>query len=109
MATKFKDLPETKKGEIGERIMDDYLISKKIIPYKPTQEGAHPFDRLCATADKKTIFIAEAKAKPARKYYPDTGIDYKIYREYMQIQAKHDIRICLFFIDEDRARFTGDS
>jgi hypothetical protein len=89
-----------KKGNTGQDLVDRYLRSKGIVPYAPTAEGAHPFDRLCATGDKKRLFIAEVKTKARRNYYPDTGIDLTHYRGYADIAKKHTISVCLFFVDE---------
>ena len=74
----FDELPGTQKGRIGEIEVDKYLSSIGIIPYAPILSKAHPFDRLCASADKKKLFVAECKAKAARTYYPDTGYISKI-------------------------------
>lgn len=104
----FDDLPGTKKGYIGESEIDRYLESKGIVPYAPIVGKAHPFDRLCATADKKKIFIAECKAKASRTYYPDTGINEKNYLDYKSILDKYGIGILLFFVDEHKKSIYGN-
>lgn len=96
------------KGNFGECIVTDYLISKGYIPYRPDAPGAHPFDRLCASKDKKHIFIAEIKTKPARTYYPDTGINVGHYKDYLNIQNKYGIDVFLFFVDQDKKRIYGN-
>ena len=77
------------------------------IPYRPDAEGAHPFDRLVASRDKRKVFIADAKTKPRRKYYPDTGINTKAYKEYKFIQDKYGIAVFLFFVDYDLGKVYG--
>lgn len=96
------------KGNIGEGIVDDYLISKGIIPYAPKSEGAHPFDRLCATRDKRRIFIAETKSKASRNKYPDTGFPVRNYHDYMHVQETYGIDIWCFWVDEGHRMIYGN-
>lgn len=96
------------KGNFGESIVTEYLIDKGYIPYRPDAPGAHPFDRLCATPDKKRIFIAEIKTKPARTHYPDTGIDIRHYKDYENIKNTHNLEVFLFFVDQDRMSIYGN-
>lgn len=106
----FNELTTTKKGNLGESIVDKYLLGKNIIPYipHPENETAHPFDRLCASRDKKNVFIAEVKTKPSRNFYPDTGINLKSYKEYKFIQDKYSIEIWMFFVDENINKIYGN-
>ena len=106
---KFVDLPQAKKGALGESIVDVLIRSRgNWIPYKPTTDRVHPFDRLVAGGDKSTIFIADVKAKPRRKYYPDTGIDVSAYNTYQAISRKHRLNVFLFFVDEDEGEIYGE-
>lgn len=105
----WADKTTVKKGDIGESIVDAYLKSRGLIPYAPVTPGAHPFDRLCATADKRRIFIAETKAKARRTYYPDTGINERNFNDYMRIIAAHGIAVWLMFVDEHEGRIYGGS
>ena len=98
----------TKKGDVGEEIVRNYLLSKGYVPYVPIAEKAHPFDNLCASQDKKHIFIAEVKTKEARKYYPDTGIDIRHYKEYKFISNKYSIPVWLFFVDATNKKIYGN-
>lgn len=102
------DKTTVKKGDIGEEIVDNYLRKRGYIPYAPNFDGAHPFDRLCASRDKKTIFVADAKAKAKRKHYPDTGIDIKHYKEYKFLSDKYKIDVYLFFVDEENKAVYGN-
>jgi hypothetical protein len=108
MATTWQNLSTVKKGNIGERLVNEFLIKKDFIPYSPDATGAHPFDRLVASRDKRTIFIADSKTKAARKYYPDTGIDIRHYNEYKFIQDKYNIEVFLFFVDEEKLEIYGN-
>jgi len=104
----WQDRTEVKKGNAGERILDRWLRDKGIIPYAPVAEGAHPFDRICAMPDKRQLFIAEAKAKPARRFYPDTGVDVRVYEDYLHKQQEYGLHVFLVFIDEDRSQVYGE-
>jgi len=97
-----------KKGNIGEKIVRGYLENKGYVIYKPITSGGHPFDNLCASRDKKKIFIVEVKTKEARKYYPDTGIDIKSYNEYKYIQDKYNLKVFLFFVDATNRKIYGN-
>lgn len=104
----FKDLPQTKKGNLGEQELDKYLLSKRIIPYMPIANMAHPFDRLCASADKKKLYIAECKTKASRSAYPDTGINKRNFDEYVYVRKQYGIDVWLFFVDEFRMEIYGN-
>ena len=106
--TEFNKLPTTIKGTLGEVVVDKYLLGKNIIPYSPQGNIAHPFDRLCASTNKKNIFIAEVKTKASRNYFPDTGINIKSYKEYKFIQDKYGIDIWMFFVDENKKEIYGN-
>jgi hypothetical protein len=89
-------------------LVDDFLRGKRVIPYRPDYDGAHPFDRLCATADKKTIFVADIKTKARREFYADTGINLSHYGDYKHIEAKYGLRVYLFFVDEKLGEIYGN-
>lgn len=93
------------KGDFAEDIVAKYLLEKGLIPYKPHFDGAHPFDFLCATTDKKNMVIVDSKAKAAMNYkqngYYRTGIDTKHYNEYANLGKKYNLPIWLFFVDEE--------
>lgn len=96
------------KGRIGERIVDAWLESKGYVPYRPIDGVAHPFDRLVASRDKKTIRVVEVKAKPRREKYPDTGIPTTHYNDYKHIQDKYGIQVFIAFVDEVLKKIYGN-
>ena len=106
--TEFDGLPQAKKGSLGEQIAAKWIREGGYIPYSPVFDGAHPVDWFCASPDKKRIFIADAKAKAARKYYPDTGINIRHHLEYLHLQNTYNMQVFLFFIDEISARIYGN-
>lgn len=100
----WADKTTVKKGDVGEEIVKNFLLKQGMIPYKPDFDGAHPFDFLCATTDKKTMIIVDAKAKAAFNKKFDgsfvTGINTKHYEEYSFIQNKYGVHVYLYFVDE---------
>jgi len=103
----WEDRIEVQKGDLGELLVDEYIKSKGVVPYKPDADQAHPFDRLCASRDKKTLYIAEVKSKAKRKYYPDTGIDIRSYNGYKEIQEKYKINVFMYFVDDEMGLIYG--
>lgn len=103
----WNDLPQVKKGNLGEEIVDRLLERKGYVPYHPVFDGPHPFDRICASADKKKLIIVEVKTKPARGSYPDTGINVSVYNVYKEIERTHNIRLYLAFVDEIKKQIYG--
>jgi len=104
----WNDQIQTQKGNLGEDIIDKYLKSIGLIPYFPQVDGAHPFDRLCATKNKKYLCIVDSKAKARRSFYPDTGINLKTFNEYLYMQEKYNIDVWIFFVDEDMKSIYGN-
>lgn len=104
----WQNKPEVKKGNVGESILDEYLIERGIVPYAPVANKAHPFDRLCAKADKSKIFIVEVKTKAARLYYPDTGFNISHLNDYQRIQDNHKIEVFVTFVDESKGEIYGN-
>lgn len=100
----WSDKTTVKKGDIGEDIVKNFLLEKGMIPYKPDFDGAHPFDFLCATRDKKTMIIVDAKAKARMNKqfngFSVTGIDKRHFNEYKHIQKKYNVHVYLYFVDE---------
>ena len=96
----WEDRPEVRKGNIGEGLVDEYLLRKGIVPYRPIASQAHPFDRLCASADKKHIYVVDVKTKPRREFYPDTGFNISNYNKYLNIAIQHNMDVFVYFVDE---------
>jgi hypothetical protein len=105
---KFCDRPETKKGDLGEAEVDQWIHRQGYVPYRPDFNGPHPFDRLCATPDRRKLLIVESKCKPRRRYYPDTGFNCRHYRQYRYILETHAIDTFVAFVDEDSGTIYGN-
>lgn len=106
--TDFKDRPETKKGDVGEGIVDDRLTKLDYTIYKPITDNAHSFDRL-VMYKKGRVCILEVKSKTRRKLYPDTGIDHRSYLEYRNKGEKLNLPVILLFVDEDMKTVYGNT
>ena len=104
----WEDKIQVQTGNAGETIIDRYIRSKNLMPYKAVFEGSHPFDRIIASTDKQNLYIADAKTKARRTYYPDTGINYKHYQEYKHLMNKYSMRVFLFFVDEWQQKVYGN-
>jgi len=109
----WKDKTTVKKGDFGEQIIKEHLISKGLIPYIPDFNGVHPFDFLCASPDKKNMVIVDAKAyaRMNRREFGEywTGINTRHYEEYFHLQQKYKVPVHLYFIDELEKRIYGNS
>jgi len=89
-----------KKGEIGEKIIIDFLEKKGWIAYHPfTKNKAHYFDIL-ATKDKNDVIAIDVKTKARLNKWNAQGINIKHYNEYLNFVNKTNVNFYLFFIDD---------
>lgn len=88
----------TKKGDVGEEIVEQELNERGYTIYKPISSGRHNFDRLIMNYQDKG-FLLEIKTKPRRIYHPDTGIDIKKYWQYKDCET-NGMKIFIIFVDE---------
>lgn len=107
MTADWKQSNAYRKGEIGEGLVDQYLLKRGIVPYRPIADAAHPFDRLCASSDKKSLYVVEIKSKPKREFYPDTGFNYSNFLDYMNIAMKYGMDVFVYFVDERMKKIYG--
>lgn len=104
----FKNKIESLKGDIGERLIRDYLEKEEqVVLYKAITEKAHCFDYL-AYKYNKFQYAVEIKTKPARTYYPDTGFDYKYYTKYKSASEELKLRVLVLFVDEIKGTVYGE-
>lgn len=96
-----------KTGQLGERIVDEFLRQKGWIPYYPPKGVAHPFDRLAASPDKRNICIVEVKTKHRREAYADTGIDRRHFNDYQCVTMKYSVPLFLVFVDSKEGKIYG--
>lgn len=103
----WEKMVSVKKGNIGEKIVTEFLEEKGWIVYAPVTNGAHGFDRF-AMKNKEEIVYIESKAKARRTYYEDTGINIKHFEDYKRLSEKYDMNIFIFFIDEYMQKIYGN-
>ena len=99
----FRDRLTTRKGEIGERIMERILRERGYEVFRPSDlANGHRIDGIAIKRNNpKQAIICDAKAKPARVNHADTGIDLEHWRGYKALAEAHNMRAILFFVDED--------
>lgn len=104
----FNELSSTKKGVLAEKLVEQRLRTKGWVIYRPGEEdGAHGFDIL-TMKQKKDLMIVEVKAKARRNKLPDTGIDTRLYKEYVEVSMKHNLKVFLVFVDEFLGKVYGN-
>lgn len=107
--TSFNDKTTTKKGVKGEELCFKYLRDKGHTIYRPEcEDRPHPIDSFIVHGTKFSVCAADIKTKPKRNAYPDTGINISHYGTYCYIKNVNNIRLFLFFVDEDEKRIYGN-
>lgn len=101
----WHDRTEVKKGDVGERIVKNYLESKGGVVYKPITNKAHHFDMLFSYNKTQTIVI-EVKTQERLNRYKETGITISHYKDYLRIK---NIPVYLFFVDYSTKTVYGNS
>jgi len=95
----WEDRATVKKGNFGEKIVQEALESRGYIVYRAITAKAHGFDFL-AVKDKKVFLIAEVKSKARMNKYRATGIDIRHLNDYIHVMEQQRIDVVLFFVDE---------
>lgn len=98
---------QVQKGNIGERVVQQFLESKDFVCYQAVTEKAHPFDFL-AVKDKTLAIAAEVKTKSLMTYYQATGFNYRSFLYYNEFSKKHNMHIFIFFVDESLKQVYGN-
>lgn len=96
----FKNQNESKKGDIGEKIIDEMLEKDNLIIYKPINKGNHPFDRFVIDMKYSTKYIVDVKTKACRNKFNDTGMNYNHFENYRDKGEKWGMRVAIYFVDE---------
>lgn len=95
----WKDKKEVKKGDIGEKIVKEYLEKQGHIVYQPITSGAHYFDML-ATKDKQEVIALDVKTKARLNKFEATGINLTHYEDYKRLNNTTQIPFYIYFVDE---------
>lgn len=105
-----------KKGELAEQIADKIMIGRGHMPYSPTIDGPHPFDRTLVNLENHTMMMMDVKAVSARytkgkwagKGYPDTGISIAHRNTYLQYVEQSGLPLLLLFVDCEMGEVYGN-
>ena len=104
---KFKETPQAKKGDIGERIVRQYLQSNGWFVYSllDDPDRAHPIDTVAMKQDN--LILLDVKTYPRRQNHSDTGIDQHHRMRYIDLSKRHNLRVFIAFCDEIEMRIYG--
>lgn len=90
----FTDLPTTRRGEIGERLVLDRLRKQGYVIY-PAPPAAHLVDAFAWREGLTDAVAIEVKTYPRRRCCEDTGVDAADWSRYTAMST----RVLLFFVD----------
>jgi hypothetical protein len=94
----FKNLKTTKLGDKGETYIPEFCTKKSVKCYQPSTDGPYPVDSIIL--HKNETYGLEAKTKPRRVHFADTGFDTADFHTYLKL-IKDNVfdDICILFID----------
>ena len=107
-SSQWHDLSTVKKGDIGEKIVCDYLEGKGYVIYQAKTDKPHIIDYFAHSENLKKKFWIEVKTKPRRISYPDTGFDFRHYERYRTLDEDPSCRVFVFFVDETLGEVYGN-
>lgn len=61
--------------------------------------GSHPFDMVLYHVKSRKIAICDVKTKPRYNNWPVTGVDERLFREYIKYSEQMKCKFLLFFVD----------
>lgn len=98
--TRFQDLPTTRKGTAGEKIVKEILEQKGYKVYAPTKDESFPIDFVVMKQDGHTVDfvgLVDSKCYPRCHSYERTGIDKKDFDTYVGLLKF--LPVTIIFID----------
>ena len=96
----WDDKIEVTIGDLGEVVVDKYIMNEWWTAYCPNKSQSHAFDRLVATMERPDkFFIVEVKTKPMMKYYPESGFNLLHYNRYKAVEKRHNLTVFIYFVD----------
>lgn len=104
----WEDKITVKKGNVGERIIQEIFETNGFIVYRPITKGPHKTDYFLHSGFEKKIICCDVKTK--RRYFktPKTGLNESSFYHYKEILEKHNIDVLLVFIDDFEERIYGN-
>lgn len=109
--TTWHERTTTKKGDIGERLVYNFLVGMGFIPYIIPEEFnndvRHVIDGMWWKFEKDSLgfgyyqlYFVEVKTKPRRIWHPDTGIDTRRLWDYNDLIERYpNIKVLIIFVD----------
>ena len=86
----WKELPQVKKGNIGEKVLHKYLCEMNYTIYNPTTNKSHPFDGLVYSGNNlKFLYDVKTKGKT------------NIYLEYQKTKLFGEVIILIYHQHKD--------
>ena len=104
--SRWHDLREVKKGDYGEKLVDDYFEDMGWIVYQPTTDKAHGFDRYLYKNGRQIAL--EVKTKPRCSKYPETGFDERSFQRYQKLSEENNLPVIIAFVDELEKQIYGN-
>ena len=92
---------QVKKGNLGEEIIDNFLIEQNYHVFSPVNNNSHIFDRYALNIIKNEHFYFDVKTKSRLNKWEAQGIDEDKYLYYINVANKFNLFFWIFFIDEN--------
>jgi len=99
MKNNFNELKQTKKGDVGENIINQMLKEKGYTVYSPSHTEGHLFDNFAIHNQTFKQLFFETKTYARMNKFEANGIDASDWKKYNELLGV-GIDILLFFIDE---------
>lgn len=96
----WADKKEVIRGDLGERIVSEYIRDAGWVFYKAVVDGKHLVDFFCLHGDSKKLFCIEVKTKRRMYSRPYTGFDTRQFNEYLTLWQTHNVEIIFIFVDD---------
>tara|TARA_R100000773_G_C4212798_1_gene111931 strand:+ start:1096 stop:1593 length:498 start_codon:yes stop_codon:yes gene_type:complete len=94
----WEQKPQVKLGNLGEKIIHQYLCEKNYTIFTPTSQNAHPCDGI-VFKNQKMIFLYDVKTKGKTNQHNAQGFDKKKYDTYQELMNKLCLPFLVFFVD----------
>lgn len=95
----WKDQKQVKKGDIGEKIIHNYLSKKLLTIYSPTTQNSHICDGIVFKSEK-LFFLYDVKTKGKTNIHNAQGIDKIHFNRYNELMNQLKIPFFIYFVDD---------
>jgi hypothetical protein len=101
MTKNWNQKPQVIKGDIGELIIDNFLIDQDYHIFSPLKNQSHIFDRYALNIKKNKHFYFDVKTKARLNNWEAQGVNEDAYLKYLEVSEKLNVPFWIFFIDEN--------